>query len=57
VELAVGAGFVGAEELEASLLVERPAPGDFVRIRVTDDGCGMDSETRRRMFDPFYSTK
>ena len=28
-----------------------------VRLRVRDEGCGMDAETRRRIFDPFYSSK
>lgn len=31
--------------------------GDFVFLRVTDDGKGMDSETLQRIFDPFFSTK
>ena len=39
----------------------RPDPdlsaGPFVRITVADTGTGMDSATRARMFDPFFSTK
>lgn len=31
--------------------------GPCVCLEVTDSGCGMDQETRRRMFDPFFSTK
>jgi CheY-like chemotaxis protein len=26
-------------------------------LEVVDSGCGMDSETRQRIFEPFYSTK
>jgi C4-dicarboxylate-specific signal transduction histidine kinase len=30
---------------------------DHVVIEIEDNGCGMDAETRRRIFDPFFSTK
>jgi len=32
-------------------------PGEYVCLEVTDSGCGMDDETRRRIFEPFYTTK
>jgi two-component system, cell cycle sensor histidine kinase and response regulator CckA len=41
----------------ASSRCEPPAPGPFVFLSVQDDGCGMDSETLERLFDPFFSTK
>ncbi len=34
-----------------------PSPGHFVALEVTDDGPGMDAQTLRRIFDPFFSTK
>jgi CheY-like chemotaxis protein len=33
------------------------APGDYVIISVSDTGCGMAPEVRRRIFEPFYTTK
>ncbi len=31
--------------------------GQYLRLSVSDDGCGMDAETLARIFDPFYTTK
>ncbi len=33
------------------------AAGDYVCIRITDTGCGMNETTLARIFDPFFSTK
>ena len=32
-------------------------PGKYVYLEVTDNGCGMDEETKWRIFEPFYTTK
>ncbi len=31
--------------------------GRYVCMEVSDNGCGMNDETRRRIFEPFFSTK
>ncbi|MGB9079927.1 MAG: ATP-binding protein, partial [Desulfuromonadaceae bacterium] len=43
--------------LAASRLNEKPAPGRFLFLEVSDNGCGMSKETLQRLFDPFFTTK
>ncbi len=33
------------------------APGHYVYLEFTDNGCGMDAETQAKIFDPFFTTK
>ncbi len=47
---------VRAEEL-SGFLTDHPQEGDYVALQVRDTGCGMDDETLKRIFDPFFSTK
>ncbi len=45
------------EYLAGGLPDEERRPGEYVFLGVSDTGCGMTEDVRKRIFDPFFSTK
>ncbi len=48
---------ITAGEIHEDCLGKIIPEGRYVCMEVADNGCGMDDETRQRIFEPFYSTK
>ena len=57
VTLRTGVMECDAAYLGRSRLEDKPEPGRFVFLEVTDTGCGMDDNTLHRLFEPFFTTK
>jgi len=57
--ITVATGEVEADRgyLARAHLGEGLEPGRYAYLEVTDTGCGMNTETQGRLFDPFFSTK
>lgn len=54
-ELTIETGRVGGDE--AAGRARDGAADNYVLLRVSDTGCGMDETTLARIFEPFYTTK
>lgn len=55
-KLEISTANVELSELDAAVDPDA-LPGNYVVIRVSDNGCGMNEPTLARIFEPFFSTK
>jgi PAS domain S-box-containing protein len=55
--ISTGVARVDEEYLKGFRADASPAPGDYVYVEVSDNGCGMDTATLAKIFDPFFTTK
>ncbi|MFT4941322.1 MAG: two-component system cell cycle sensor histidine kinase/response regulator CckA [Paraglaciecola sp.] len=44
------------KKIQRSLFLAAP-PGEYVKIEISDSGCGMTDEVKAKIFAPFYTTK
>ncbi len=54
--ISVESTVVQLDKLEASLHTGLK-PDSYIKLAITDDGCGMDQETLGQAFDPYFTTK
>ncbi len=57
ISLVISTGYFSSEYLQKMELHFQLSAGEYVQIEVSDNGCGIDTESRKRIFEPFYSTK
>lgn len=55
--VSTSAGYCDRSMLESPYLPELAPEGEYLTLEVSDPGTGMDKDTRKSLFDPFYSTK
>jgi signal transduction histidine kinase len=57
VTISTGVTFCDRGFLRDTYLDDDLSEGHYVTLDVSDTGCGMDCDTRERIFEPFFSTK
>ena len=55
--ITTGSQEVDETYIQQNLHGDAIAPGKYVTLEVHDSGCGMDAETKARIFEPFFTSK
>lgn len=57
VKLETGVIFAQSDLLRNTYVNDNLPEGEYVYLKIADDGIGMDEITKQKLFDPFYTTK
>ncbi len=57
IRISAGTLSLSEADLGESFLDPGLPAGDYVYLEVSDDGCGMNEDMQKKIFDPFFSTK
>ena len=57
VNISTGSMYCGRDYLKKTYIYEDQPEGQYVYLEISDTGCGMDGDTLKKLFDPFFSTK
>ena len=57
VRISTGVCTIAPGDPVAKYRPDPPAPGPYVTVQVSDDGCGMTEAVQAQIFDPFFTTK
>ncbi|MDF1664679.1 MAG: response regulator, partial [Planctomycetota bacterium] len=57
ISITTGALHCDQSYLDSTFLIQNLPEGPYVYFEISDTGCGMDSESLSKIFDPFYTTK
>lgn len=49
--------FFAMKKVKGRLVIETKLDGDNVRVNIADNGCGMSEEQKKRIFEPYFTTK